>query len=222
MVGVGMLENRTKCIVLGSEGPGEYTWVRKPLIEKIMKDSRGWIDLIVMTVNGMRIVFTGGDGVEPKHIAEAASSIAKATLVVMELFGSKNFNEIDLQVQESRHLIIRGYRGCYIAALTKPNPNLGLVKLALNKNLAPDRLLRKVMHATRERLPPDARILEEKPATRNTRIPEYLIVEMFAGGMSVEKILEEHPELSEKEIKAALEHAASLLKMKHYCEIPSK
>jgi len=140
-----MLENRAKYVVVGLEKPSEHGWERRPLIEKIVKDSRGWIDVIVMLVNGTRIAFSGGDGIEPERIADAASSIAEATLAVMELFGSRKFDEIDLEVQEGRHLIIRRYRGCHIAALTKPNPNLGLIKQAFERNLASDRPLRKIV-----------------------------------------------------------------------------
>ncbi|MCS7132174.1 MAG: DUF433 domain-containing protein [Nitrososphaeria archaeon] len=215
-----MLEDRNKYTIIGLEEPSKRAFLGKPLIEKIMKDSRGWIDLLLMTVNGTKIVFSESDDVEPKHIADAASSIAKATLMVMELFGAKNFNEIDLQVQEGRYLIIRGYRECYIAALTKPNPSLGLVKLALDRNLTSDRLLRKVMHVAQKAA--DARIPEEKSVTKGNRVPAYMIIEMIADGMSVKEILEKHPELTEDYVKATLEYAASVLKREAYCEIPSR
>lgn len=139
------------------EKPSEDALRRRPLIEKIVKDSKGWIDVIIMLVNGTRIAFGGSEDIEPEHVADAASSIAEATLAVMELFGSRKFDEIGLQVQEDRHLIIRGYRGCYIAALTKPNPNLGMIKLAFERNLVLNQPLRETTQVARAAVSPLAR-----------------------------------------------------------------
>ncbi len=118
------------------EGVGKPSRERKPLIRKIMEDSGGWIDAIIMVVNGTRITFTEDNDIDLNNIASAAYTIIEATLAVMEFFGSRKLNEINIRMQEGRHLIIKSYKGCHIAALTKPNPNLGLIKLALEKNLA--------------------------------------------------------------------------------------
>ena len=131
--------NRAEYVLIGSRRMSEHYLEQRPLIEKIMRASRGWIEIIVMLVNGTRIAFSGGNGIKPERIADASSSLIEATLAVMELFGSRRFHELELQVQENRYLILRKYKDCYIAALTKPNPNLGLIKLALKKNLAPNR-----------------------------------------------------------------------------------
>ena len=114
---------------------------RRPLIERIMRDCRGWIDVIIMFVNGTRIVCDEGAIRKSDHIA-ASLPIAEATLAVSELLGSKGFDEIKLQLQGGRYIIVRKHRDCYIAALTKPNPNLGLIDLAFKKNIVPDRLLK--------------------------------------------------------------------------------
>ena len=133
-----MPRNRAEYALIGLKKTGEHHQEQRPLIEKIMKESRSWIEVIVMLINGTRIAFSGGNGIKPERIADAASSLIEATLAIMELFGSRRFNELELQVQENRYLILRKYKDCYIAALTKPNPNLGLIKLALKKNLTPD------------------------------------------------------------------------------------
>ena len=130
--------NRAEYALIGLRRISEDHSGQRPLIEKIMKDSRGWIEVIVMLINGTRIAFSGGNGIKPERIADAASSLIEATLAVMELFGSRRFHELELQVQENRYLILRRYKDCYIAALTKPNPNLGLIKLAFKKNLTSD------------------------------------------------------------------------------------
>ena len=130
-----MLENQARYVIIGAEGSSEHGWEQRSLIEKIVRDSRGWIDVIVMLMNKKMTASNGGDGIEPERVADAATSIAEATLAVRELFGSRKFDEIDLEVQGGRHLIIRRYGGYHIAALTKPNPNLGLIKQAFRRNL---------------------------------------------------------------------------------------
>jgi len=112
---------------------------RKPLIQRIMRDSRGWIDAVIMIVNGTRIAFTENGEINANNVTSAACTIADAALAVLELFGSRKINEIDIRMFEGRHLIIRDHNGCRIAILTKPDPNLGLIKLALEKNLASNR-----------------------------------------------------------------------------------
>ena len=133
-----MPRNRAEYVLIGSRRISEHYLEQRPLIEKIMRDSRGWIEIIVMLINGTRIAFSGGNGIKPERIADASSSLIEATLAIMELFGSRRFNELELQVQENRYLILRKYKDCYIAALTKPNPNLGLIKLAFKKNFTPN------------------------------------------------------------------------------------
>jgi predicted regulator of Ras-like GTPase activity (Roadblock/LC7/MglB family) len=120
---------------------------RKPLIQRIMRDSKGWIDAVIMIVNGTRIAFTENGGINVNNVTSAACTIADAALAVLELFGSRIINEMDIRMLEGRHLIIRNHNGWRIVILTKPDPNLGLIKLALEKNLASNRHPGKIMHA---------------------------------------------------------------------------
>lgn len=46
-----------------------------------------------------------------------------------------------------------------------------------------------------------------KPRIRGTRITVEHILELYAGGWAMEDVLQAHPDLSEAEILAALEHA---------------
>ncbi len=50
-----------------------------------------------------------------------------------------------------------------------------------------------------------------KPVIRGTRIPVDAIIRRLAEGMSVEEILREYPNLTEEDIKAALEYAAKVV-----------
>ncbi len=63
-----------------------------------------------------------------------------------------------------------------------------------------------------ERIEIDPKILGGKPVTKGTRIPVYLIVELIAAGMSPNEIVKEYPELTEEDVKAAVEYAAKVLK----------
>ena len=46
-----MLENQARYVIIGAEGSSEHGWDQRSLIEKIVRDSRGWIDVIVMLMN---------------------------------------------------------------------------------------------------------------------------------------------------------------------------
>lgn len=142
-----MLETQAKSVTESKE-MGEIFQERKPLIRRIIEDSRGWIDAVIMIVNGTKIALTENSEINVNSVAEAAYTIAEATLAVIELFESRKFKEMDLQIWEGRHLITRWYKGCYIVALTKPNPNLGLIKLALSKNLTSEKLAERVANIT--------------------------------------------------------------------------
>lgn len=54
-------------------------------------------------------------------------------------------------------------------------------------------------------------ICSGKPVVRGTRILVRNILGMFAGGYSVERVLESYPELSREDIAAALEYAARVI-----------
>lgn len=70
-----------------------------------------------------------------------------------------------------------------------------------------------VFHGTRlmdlnERIIIDPDIRSGKPCIKGTRITVYDILEYLAGGMSEEEILEDFPDLSREDIRAALAFAA--------------
>ena len=54
----------------------------------------------------------------------------------------------------------------------------------------------------------DPGIRNGKPTIRGMRITVYDILEMLADGMKIDEILEDFPELNEKDIYAALSFAA--------------
>jgi len=54
-------------------------------------------------------------------------------------------------------------------------------------------------------------IMFGKPVIRGTRVTVELILHKFAEGMKAEEILEDHPHLSLKDIRAAQHFAADML-----------
>ena len=64
------------------------------------------------------------------------------------------------------------------------------------------------MNNYQERITIDASIRSAKPTIRGMRITVYDILKMLADGMSSMEIIEDFPELNEKDIFAALAYAA--------------
>lgn len=50
-------------------------------------------------------------------------------------------------------------------------------------------------------------IMLGKPVVRGTRIPVYLIVDLVAAGLTDEQIVDDYPDLSEADIRAAVAYA---------------
>lgn len=62
-------------------------------------------------------------------------------------------------------------------------------------------------HIEREiekRIVRDPEILRGKPVVRGTRIPVYVIVESFGNGSTESEILEDFPDLTVEDVRAAL------------------
>lgn len=58
----------------------------------------------------------------------------------------------------------------------------------------------------------DPAIMMGKPVIAGTRITVELILEKLAAGESIEQIIEEHPHLTEENIRAALAFASDALR----------
>lgn len=54
------------------------------------------------------------------------------------------------------------------------------------------------------------KIMAGKPTIKGTRIPVDLIVRLVAQGATVDEILENYPNLTKEDIRAALQYAAKL------------
>ena len=57
----------------------------------------------------------------------------------------------------------------------------------------------------------DPHICSGKPTLRRTRIMVKNILGMFAGGYTLERVLESYPELTREMVEAALEYAAQII-----------
>lgn len=56
------------------------------------------------------------------------------------------------------------------------------------------------------------KIMCGKPVIKGTRIPVYLILNLLAMSYTFERIIEDYPQLTKKDIRAALEYAQALAK----------
>ncbi len=62
-----------------------------------------------------------------------------------------------------------------------------------------------------QRIVVDPRIMLGKPIIRGTRIPVELIVRLLGEGRTTKELLEDYPQLTEEDIRAALIYAARVL-----------
>ncbi|MFI9505920.1 DUF433 domain-containing protein [Nocardia sp. NPDC052566] len=58
------------------------------------------------------------------------------------------------------------------------------------------------------RITSDPDICHGKPVVRGLRYPVEMLLELLAGGMSIEEILDDYPDLEHEDILAVLEYAA--------------
>jgi uncharacterized protein (DUF433 family) len=62
-----------------------------------------------------------------------------------------------------------------------------------------------------ERVVVDPKIMAGKPVIRGTRIPIDTILRALAEGLSIKELLEDYPQLTEEDVKAALIYSAKLV-----------
>lgn len=67
---------------------------------------------------------------------------------------------------------------------------------------------------TTDRITIDPAICHGKPCIRGLRYPVESLLELLAGGMSVEQVLEDYEDLQREDILAALSYAARLAQVK--------
>jgi uncharacterized protein (DUF433 family) len=62
-----------------------------------------------------------------------------------------------------------------------------------------------------ERITIDPQIMVGKPTVRGLRITVEQILESLAGGISIEELLEDYPELQREDLQAALLYASEVI-----------
>ena len=65
-------------------------------------------------------------------------------------------------------------------------------------------------HPLLERISIDPRVCFGKPTIRGTRIWVALILDLLAGGMTMGELLEEYPQLTTEDIRAAIAYGAEM------------
>ena len=64
------------------------------------------------------------------------------------------------------------------------------------------------------------KIMRGKPVIKGTRIPVYLILNLIAGGYNFARIIKAYPELTKKDIKAALKYAQAVVQYEEVMSLP--
>jgi len=77
------------------------------------------------------------------------------------------------------------------------------------------------MNPLLERISIDPNVCFGKPCIKGTRIWVSLVLDFLANGSSMEEILEEYPQLSLEDIRAAIAYGAEMSR-ERYVDIPTK
>ncbi|HAK88975.1 MAG: hypothetical protein A2077_07185 [Nitrospirae bacterium GWC2_46_6] len=75
-------------------------------------------------------------------------------------------------------------------------------------------------HPLLQRISVDPNICFGKPCIKGTRIWVSLILDFLAGGMTNKEIIEEYPQLTEDDIRAAIAYGAEMSR-ERYVEVPA-
>jgi uncharacterized protein (DUF433 family) len=70
-----------------------------------------------------------------------------------------------------------------------------------------------------ERITIDPKVMHGKPSIRNMRFTVSQMLELIAGGMTFQEILEDYPYIEMKDIQACLNYAAKIASMKQILPI---
>lgn len=62
-----------------------------------------------------------------------------------------------------------------------------------------------------EKIESNPEILGGKPVIKGTRIPVYQILKLLAAGYSIDRVIEDYPDITKEDVKAAIEYAESIL-----------
>jgi uncharacterized protein (DUF433 family) len=76
-------------------------------------------------------------------------------------------------------------------------------------------------HPLLNRISVDPNVCFGKPCIRGTRIWVSLILDFLASGMTIKEIIEEYPQLTEDDIRAAIAYGAEMSR-ERYVEVPAK
>ena len=77
------------------------------------------------------------------------------------------------------------------------------------------------MNTLLNRISIDPNVCFGKPCIRGTRIWVSLLLDFLANGMSIKEILEEYPQLSEEDVRAAIAYGAEMSR-ERFVEIHAK
>lgn len=75
------------------------------------------------------------------------------------------------------------------------------------------------MNPLLQRISIDPNVCFGKPCIKGTRIWISLILDFLANGMTIEEILEEYPQLTEEDIRAAIAYGAEMSR-ERYIDVP--
>ncbi len=77
------------------------------------------------------------------------------------------------------------------------------------------------MNPLLRRISVDPNVCFGKPCIRGTRIWVSLILDLLAGGMTIQEVRAEYPQLADEDVRAAIAYGAEMSR-ERYVEIPAE
>ena len=79
---------------------------------------------------------------------------------------------------------------------------------------------KRMLNDWQERIVVDPKILVGKPVIKGTRLSVEFILDLLANGWTIERILDDYPQLEREDIMAVLKYAAQMVKEEKVYPLP--
>lgn len=106
----------------------------KVLLEKIIRASGGEIEAaIVVGEDGLSLFYSTSRSMDVDAISACTTALVGALSSGLSLLDQEGFERVDVKLDDSSHLVLVPLNGALLVVKTRPEPNIGLVYLIIEK-----------------------------------------------------------------------------------------